>query len=311
MMNREKYLVTGGTGLLGNALQKLIPQATYLSSADCNLKNTSETIEIFNKIKPTHVIHLAAKVGGVGINAIANGDFFEENCYINLNVLKACKEVEVEKTLSILSTCVYSSEVGYPLVEEKFHYGPCHSSNFGYGYAKRMLDVQSQAYRQQFNKNFITAIPNNLYGEYDNFHLFNSHVIPSMIRKIYEAKLANENVKLWGDGEVYREFTYAEDAAKIILFLMEKYNEKSPINIGNTAQIKIKDLAHTIAKKLDYDGQIEWDVSKPKGVKKKPSSNDKLLDLGWENNSFTSLEKGLDHTCEWFKNNYPNVRGVK
>ena len=150
-----------------------------------------------------------------------------------------------------------------------------------------------------------------MYGEHDNFDLENGHVIPALIRKIWEAKIKNKpTFEVWGDGEIYREFTYAEDIAKAILFCLKNYNDPEPINIGCTQEYKLKDVIAIIIKQLDYQGDIIFDTTKPKGQIRKPSSNQKLLDLGWKKEWYTPLEVGLEKTCNWFKQNYPNVRGI-
>ena len=212
-----------------------------------------------------------------------------------------------------LSTCIYPDQpyVSYPLTEEQLHLGPPHPSNFGYAYAKRMVDVQLRAVRKQHGLEYISVIPNNLYGENDNFDLENSHVIPALIRKIWEAKINNKPYfEVWGDGEVYREFSYAEDIAKIILFCLENYTEEEPINIGNTKEYFLKDIINLIKKELDYNGNIVYDKTKPKGQVRKPTSNQKFLNLGWKQEKYTSLEEGIKKTCKWFKETYPNIRGV-
>ena len=204
-----------------------------------------------------------------------------------------------------------SPYVTYPLTEDQLHLGPPHPSNFGYAYAKRMVDVMSRAYRQQYGCNFITAIPNNLYGENDNFDLENSHVVPALIRKVWEAKLNNKPfIECWGDGTPLREFTYSEDIVKILLFLLENYNDPEPINIGNTEEYSIRQVVETICSILEYDGEIRWNAQMPSGQHRKPSSNQKLLDLGWDKKWYTSLEKGLTKTCEWVMLKYPDIRGV-
>jgi|TARA_R110001592_G_scaffold53050_2_gene162709 GDP-L-fucose synthase len=311
MINNNKILVTGGNGMVGNALKDIIPGAAFISSKHYDLRNYLECEAMFEKYKPELVIHLAAKVGGVRANSNFIGDFYSDNILINTNVLNCAKHFHVKKLISLLSTCVYPDNHKYPLIEENIHSGEPHYTNYGYAYAKRMLDVHSRTYRQQYGCNFITAIPNNLYGEFDNYHLENSHVIPALIRKIWEAKLNSVGeVEIWGDGLPLREFTHASDIAKILLFLLENYNEASPLNIGSTVEISIRDVVLKLCKFLDYDGKIIWDTSKLSGQYKKPSSNKKLLDLGWKKEDYTSLDDGLKRSCEWFKANYPNVRGV-
>jgi GDP-L-fucose synthase len=218
----------------------------------------------------------------------------------------------VEKVVSMLSTCVYPDEkyVRYPLTENQLHSGPPHHSNFGYAYAKRMLDVQSRAYRKQYGCNFITIIPNNMYGLNDNYDLESSHVIPALIRKFYEAKVNNdESVTIWGTGSPRREFTFARDIAKITLWMLDNYNGENPVNIGNTESVTIKALVQMVKEETGYEGDVIFDDSKPDGQFEKPSSNEVLKSLGWEER-YTHLRDGLQETINFFKNSYPHVRGV-
>ena len=175
-----------------------------------------------------------------------------------------------------------------------------------------MVDVMSRAYRQQYGCNFITAIPNNLYGENDNFDLENGHVIHALIRKVWEAKVNQKSsIKCWGDGSSLREFTYSGDIAKILVYLMKEYNGTTPVNIGNTREYSIEQVVNAICEILEYKGSIIWSPERPSGQYRKPSSNKNLLSLGWKKENYTSLKIGLKKTCEWVKINYPNIRGVK
>ena len=241
-------------------------------------------------------------------------EFYYENSQLNQGVLHHAYKHSAKKVVSLLSTCIYPSKefVKYPLTEDQLHQGPPHFSNYGYAYSKRMVDVMSRAYRKQYGCNFITAVPNNLFGENDNFDLENSHVIPALIRKVWEAKITNQpEIQCWGDGTPLREFTYSADIAEILLFLIENYNEPDPINIGNTDEYSIKEVVEMICDLLNYPGKIKWQTQKPNGQHRKPSCNKKLLDLGWKKENYTPLYKGLKKTCDWFILNYPNVRGVK
>jgi len=311
-MKEQKILITGGTGMIGSAFKRQLPSAEYPNRIELQdmQKNVFEREEFVGK----YVIHLAASVGGVQANIDKVADFYIENSVLNEKFLHSCYHGGVKKLVSVLSTCVYPDApyVNYPLTEEQLHLGPPHDSNFGYAYAKRMIDVMSRAFRKQYGCDFITVIPNNLYGENDNFDLHDSHVVPALIRKVWEAKVNNVNhVECWGDGSPLREFTYSEDIVEIILFLMKEYNEPEPINIGNTDEYSIKEVVELICKILEYKGQIVWHTNKPSGQHRKPSSNQKLLDLGWRKEDYTPLDVGLEKTCDWFVKNYPNVRGVK
>jgi GDP-L-fucose synthase len=313
-------IVTGCSGLLGEEILRNSPSSIGVNSRDCNLLSQYPCDSFFYQIKKASeasgsqidtVIHCAAKVGGVKANTDFVADFFDDNILMNMNVLEGCKRAGV-KLVSVLSTCVYPDApfVKYPLTEGQLHMGPPHHSNFGYAYAKRMLEVQSRAYRQQFGCNFISVIPNNLYGLNDNYHLESGHVIPALIRKFYVATLQKEeSVTVWGSGRPLREFTFARDAAKIILWLAENYNGESPVNIGNPEQVSISDLAQIISEEVGFSGKVVFDSTKPDGQFQKPSSNQKLRDLGW-NGNYTPLREGLRETIKFFEENYPNVRGV-
>lgn len=301
----KSHIVTGGSGMVGTAAKQLLPEAEYITREQLHGSNYV--------VKDKTVIHLAAKVGGVKVNTEQVCDFYTENSIINQRVLGHAHAEGAEKVVSLLSTCVYpdAHHVTYPITEKQLHLGPPHTSNYGYAYAKRMVDVMSRAYRQQYGCNFITAIPNNLYGENDNFHLEDSHVIPALMRKIWEAKIHGiDHIECWGSGQPLREFTYSQDIVKILLFLLDRYDDETPINIGNTEEYSIEEVVDMLCDILDYKGTIVWDHTKPSGQYRKPTSNRLLLDLGWEKEWYTPLQEGLKKTCEWFKMNYPNVRGV-
>lgn len=307
-------LITGCNGLVGNALKSCLSDQSYLapSSKDLNLLEPQAVNQYFENNNIDLVFHLAAKVGGVKANSDGLGVFFYENITMNTNLLEACRKHNVNKVVSMLSTCVYPDAlyVSYPLTEDQLHNGPPHDSNFGYAYAKRMLDVQSRAYRKQYKSNFVTVIPNNLFGEHDNFHLENSHVIPALIRKIWEAKINNvPTVEVWGDGSPLREFTYSKDVARILLTVANEYNQEHPINIGNTEQYSIAYVAYKIVEYLEYQGKLVFNTSKPSGQYQKPSCNKKFLTkTTWKKQNYTSFDISLKQTCEWFKNVYPNIR---
>lgn len=309
----KKILVTGSSGMVGFYFKNLNNNNNNiieLKKDEVNLLNFNQINKFISLIKPDVVVHLAALVGGVKTNTERVSDFYSENIQINTNLLNACNKNNVDKVISLLSTCVYPDKVKYPLSEDQIHNGPPHKSNYGYAYAKRMLDIHTKTLRQQYGRKYICAIPNNLYGKNDNFDLNNSHVIPAMIRKIYEAKINKKNVELWGDGSPLREFTYANDISEILLYLLKNYDSDEPINIGNTNEVTIKEIAEKISNLLDYKGSIVWNTNMPSGQYRKPSCNKKLLDLGWKKENYTSLDDGLKSTVDWFLNNYPNVRGI-
>jgi len=310
---KSKVLVTGGSGLIGCKFPDETVNHTFVKvgSKDFDLTNALECRRMFEEVSPDAVIHLAARVGGIKSNMDNVADFFDENLKINMNVLSTAKIAGVRKLVSVMSTCVYPDSATYPLTPDQIHNGPPHPSNFGYAYAKRMLEVQTRAYRNQYGLSWKTAIPGNAYGENDNFDLENSHVIPAIIRKIYEAKRTGNTPVFWGDGLALREFTYSDDVAKILAFLLDSYDREEPINIGNTDEVSIKHVVNLVSNLLDYDGPISWNDSGLKGQFRKPSSNSKLIELGWKASDYTPLDVGLKKTCEWFVESYPNVRGYK
>lgn len=321
-------LITGSSGLLGSSLVSLLNKEKQSILAPhkniLNISNKKEINHYFSNFecvdgqgiysKITHAFHLAAKVGGVKANENSLGTFYHDNIVMNINFLQACLEHNIPKLVSVLSTCVYPDApyVSYPLTEDQLHLGPPHDSNFGYAYAKRMLDVQTRAYRKQHGVNYITVIPNNLFGEHDNFHLEDGHVLPALMRKIWEAKLNNKpTVEIWGDGSPLREFTYSGDIARILIKVAEEYDEEMPLNIGNTEEHSIASVAKKLVEYLEYDGRLVFNVSKPSGQFRKPSSNKRLLEkTSWKIEDYTPFDIALKQTCDWFKATYPNVRGI-
>ena len=297
--------------MIGTAVREVLPEAAFVSSRNFDLRQPESAEQMYRYYEPDYVIHLAAKVGGVKANTDYIADFYRENMLINTNVLEMAKKYKVKKVVSVLSTCVYPDKVKqYPLTEEQLHLGEPHPSNYGYAYAKRMLEVQSRAYREQYGCDFVCVIPNNLYGEHDNFHLQDSHVIPALIRKFHEAKLSSSTIEIWGDGSPLREFTYSLDMAKILVYILGKESTPPLLNIGNTEEVKISDVVEIIAEIFDYNGEIVYNTDMPSGQRRKPSSNQKLLQLGWKKENYTSLKDGLKKVCDWFIMNYPNIRGV-
>jgi len=311
---RKDLLVTGGTGMVGRAVERNLPdgtQAVFISSKQFDLRKKADARNMMRTYKPKAVIHLAARVGGVKANTEFVADFFNENILINTNVLMAAHALDVNNVVSLLSTCVYpdSKWVNYPLSEDQLHHGPPHESNFGYAYAKRMVEVQSRAFRQQYKRNFTTAIPNNIYGEEDNFDLEDSHVLPAIIRKIYEAKHLKKTPTFWGNGQALREFTLADDIAVCLLkmtgeFGCDVYDSVVPCNIGTDEEVSIKHAVDLVAQIMEYKGPICWDETKPSGQHRKPSQGSRIP------HKYTSLKDGLKQTCDWFEAAYPLVRGI-
>ena len=307
-----KIVITGGSGMIGSAFTRVNTnhELVLINRSHADLLVRGQFTKVLKKENPDAVIHLAARVGGVKSNTKFVSDFYSQNVWINCNVLDECHTAGVERVVSLLSTCVYPDSAIYPLTEDQIHNGAPHFSNFGYAHAKRMLDVHSRSLRQQYNRNYICAIPNNVYGESDFYDLENSHVIPAIIRKMHEAHMSDKPVELWGSGSPLREFTYSTDIAEILLFLLENYSGARPVNIGNDQETSIMSVAETIASLYGFTNEIVWDSSKPEGQYSKPSSNRLLLDLGWSKKDYTTLDQGLQKTIAWFLKKYPDVRGI-
>lgn len=304
-------LVTGGSGLIGKAIESIKASYNYdfifLSSSDCDLTNLSKTKEQFNKIKPDYVIHLAANVGGLFKNMNQKVDMFEKNLLINYNVIKCCHDFKIKKLISCLSTCIFPNDTTYPINESMLHNGAPHNSNDAYSYAKRMIEVHSKAYREQYNDNFVCVIPTNVYGEYDNFSLEDGHVVPALIHKCYLAKQNNEPFVVYGSGKPLRQFIYSTDLAKLILWVLENYSgEPIILSPNENDEVTIKNVAELIAKEFDYDN-IKFDTSKSDGQFKKTADNTKLIDLYGEF-KFTTIEDGIKKSVNWFMNNYKIAR---
>lgn len=309
----KTILVTGGNGMVGHAFQKIQNEYTYrfvfLSRKDGDLSVFSECKKIFEKYTPNVVIHLAANVGGLYKNMNFKVDMFESNIQINLNVLKCCYLFDVEKVVSCLSTCIFPDQTEYPITEKDLHNGSPHFSNDAYAYAKRMLDVHSCAYFQQYGKKFVSVIPTNIYGEHDNYHLEDAHVIPALIHKCYLSKKEGKDFVVFGSGKPLRQFIYSVDLAKLMMWCVENYEDVVPIILSpnESDEISIGEVAREIAKCFDYEDRISFDTSRSDGQYKKTASNQKLIDLYGEY-KFTTLSEGISQSVEWFQKNYNILR---
>lgn len=302
-MEIPKILVTGGNGLVGSEFKNFIK----VSSKDYDLISAEQTSKMIQLIKPTHIIHTAGYVGGLGANMNYLADFFYRNVLINTNLIHQSYQNNVSKVLSFLSTCIFPNNVDYPLNESKIHLGPPHESNFAYAYAKRMVDIQNQSYNNSFGTNFFSVIPTNIYGPNDNYNIKNGHVVPSLIHKVYIAKKENKNLEVWGSGKPLREFIFSKDVSKICENLILNYNGNSPVILSNSVEVSIEELVFTICDLMNFKNKIIWDKSKPDGQFRKPTDNSLLKSL-IPNIEFTNLKDGLEETIHFFEKNYNSVR---
>lgn len=314
-----KILVTGGNGLVGSAIKRISNNYSqykfiFLSSKDCDLTIFEKVFEYFSKIKPDIVIHLAANVGGLFKNLYNKVSMFEKNILINMNVLKVCHELGVKKLISCLSTCIFPDNITYPINETMLQNGPPHYSNDSYSYAKRMLDVQSKAYREQYGNNFMCIIPTNIYGSNDNYNLEDAHVIPALIHKCFIAKKNNETFIVSGSGKPLRQFIYSDDLASLILWILENVEDNNNliISVSENEEISIKEVALEIAKCFNYEQKILFDETKPDGQYKKTADNTKLMNLYKSKKGhefkFKDFKLGIKESVEWFKLNYEIAR---
>ena len=294
----KKILVTGGNGLVGSSIISDIK-----IGKEYDLRNPDETNKMFDYYKPTHVIHCAGKVGGVGGNMNYKGEYFYDNIMINTNVIEGARKSGVEKLVSFLSTCVFPDNVQYPLTESKIHLGEPHSSNYPYAYAKRMADIQIRAYREQYGLNYVSVIPTNIYGPNDNFSLTHGHVMPMLIHKLYLAQQNNTDFIVWGSGKPLREFIYSKDVSLLSEWAVNDYNDPEPIIFSTSYEISIMDLVDLLVKEFNFKGKVVFDKSKPDGQYRKPSDNSKLKTY-LPDFKFTTIEDGVKETVNWFIKNY-------
>lgn len=308
MVKYDRILVTGCNGLVGSAILDLgyeNPEIIGIGRKGYDLLQWREVDGMMRRYRPDAVIHLAAKVGGVKANMKAPATFFMENVTMNTHILEACRIHCVKRAICFLSTCVFPDPCPLPLDPKNLHMGPPHPSNYGYAYAKRMLAVQCQSYNEEYGTHFTPVIPCNIYGPNDNFNLENSHVVPALIRKFWEAKLKNQPVTIWGSGKPLREFIYSRDVARLLIDLLDHYDSDQPIILSTGQEHSIRELVEAIAKAVDFKGEIVYDDTKPEGQYRKPSDNGPLKAL-FPNFKFTSLEAGIAKTVEWFSANYPD-----
>ena len=233
----------------------------------------------------------------------------EKNLLMNYNVLKVCHDLGVKKVVSCLSTCIFPDKTTYPINEEMLHNGPPHNSNNAYAYAKRMLEIHSKAYQEQYADNFICVIPTNIYGENDNYSLEDGHVIPALIHRCFFCKQKAEKFTVRGTGKPLRQFIYSQDLAKLIMWVLEKYKEKDSIilSVGEKEEVSIEYIARQIAKAYDYEHMIDFDTSYSDGQFKKTADNSKLMNL-YKEYKFMNIEEGIQKSVEWFVENYDKCR---
>ena len=302
----RRVMVTGGSGFLGShVVEELAARAVndivVPRSRDFDLRDPTRVRALFEEARPDLVIHLAARVGGIGANRNQPGTFFRDNMAMGLHVLEEARRSGTRKLLLAGTICAYPKFAPIPFREDDLWNGYPEETNAPYGVAKKALIVMAEAYRAEFGSNFVSVLPINLYGPRDNFDLETSHVIPAMIRKFCEAiERGEDTVVLWGDGTPTREFLYVDDAARAIILAAQHYDEADPVNLGSGREISIRELADTIAQATGYRGRVVWDESKPNGQPRRK------LDVSRAKERFgfsaeVSLEAGLERTIRWYR----------
>ncbi|XP_063235410.1 GDP-L-fucose synthase isoform X2 [Bacillus rossius redtenbacheri] len=316
----EVVLVTGGSGLIGSAIQEVVKDDPaskekwfFATSKDADLRDLGQTKALLERVRPTMVIHLAARVGGLYDNMRHNLDFLRDNIHINDNVLACCHEMKVRKVVSCLSTCIFPDKITYPIDETMVHNGPPHSSNFGYSHAKRLIDVYNAAYHQQHGCLFTSVIPCNVFGPRDNFRPEAAHVIPALIHKLHvlmETGNTKESVfTVLGSGRPLRQFIYSLDLAKLIVWVLREYEEVNPIilSVDEKDEVPISRAAEAIAKASGFNGTMVYDTSQSDGQFKKTASNAKLRRY-LPDFVFTPFDEAVSHTVRWYAANKNSAR---
>nr|WP_075063274.1 GDP-L-fucose synthase [Ornatilinea apprima] len=307
--SERRFCVTGGAGFLGKVvvrkLQERGAKEVFVPTIDrYDLVDRESICQMLDDARPDVIIHLAAHVGGIGANREHPAEFFYDNLMMGVQLMHEAWKRGVEKFVAIGTVCAYPKFTPVPFSEDDLWIGYPEETNAPYGLAKKMLLVQSQAYRQQYGFNSIFLLPVNLYGPGDNFNPASSHVIPALIRKCVEAQAAGtKEIVVWGDGSPTREFLFVEDAAEGILMATEKYNESDPVNLGSGYEISIKDLAEMIAAKVGFEGQLVWDTTKPNGQPRRALNTSRA----WERFGFRAkvdFDEGLQKTIAWYRENH-------
>ncbi|WOO80175.1 GDP-L-fucose synthase [Vanrija pseudolonga] len=331
-------LVTGGTGLVGRAIQHAVASSgpfgrqtgdrwVFVSSSDCDLRDFDATHDLFDRVRPTHVVHLAARVGGLFANIASQADFLRDNIRINDAVLQNSHDFhvrrvppqgaelarsltrQVAKVVSCLSTCIFPTHPTYPLSEGQIHAGPPDPSNFEYAHAKRLVDVQNRAYREQYGDVFTAVIPTNVFGPGDNYNLDAAHVLPALMHKCYIAQRDGTRFVISGSGRPLRQFIYSRDLARLIVWALNSYTKVEPLILSppENDEVSILDAALAVMTAMSYEGEYVQDTSKSDGQYRKPASNAKLVaelakqGLEFE---FTPFQEALQESVDWFVDNY-------
>jgi len=299
-----QFFVAGHRGLVGSAVWRRLSGEGFTgligrTSSELDLRDRSAVREFFRSARPEYVVLAAARVGGIQANASRPAEFLSDNLQIQVNVLDAAHEFQVSRLLFLGSSCIYPKYAAQPIREDSLLTGALEPTNDAYAIAKIAGVLQVQALRRQYGHSFVSAMPTNLYGPGDNFHRSDSHVLPAMIRRFHEARLAGApSVTCWGTGAARREFLHVDDLAAACQLLLERYDDALPINVGVGSDLTIRELAETVADVVGYQGEIEWDTSRPDGTPQKLLDTSRISALEWRPQ--IPLRDGIAATYQWF-----------
>ena len=312
MDRNSRVYIAGHRGLAGSAIWRHFESEGFtdlvgVTSSEVDLRNRDAVFSFLRETKPDVVIDAAARVGGIHANSTYPAEFLSDNLQMQVNLMDAANDIEVDRLLFLGSSCIYPKYAEQPIKESSLLTGELEPTNDAYAIAKIAGIMQVQAARRQYGRHWISAMPTNLYGPGDNFHPQNAHVLPALMRRLHEAKEnGDESVTIWGSGTPRREFLYVDDLARASLFLLENYDDPETINVGVGKDMPISELAHTVAATVGYEGELIQDTSKPDGTPQKLLDVSRLSDLGWS--APTGLREGIASTYDWYLEHEGSLR---
>lgn len=298
-MTDGPLLVTGGTGLLGHALRPLCPDAVFVSSRECDLRERREVVKLFQDVRPSQVVHLAARVGGVKANAERNVELLESNAAINAAVLSVARECGVRRLIAVLSSCAFPLYDNRPSTEADLHAELPYQANLGYAFSKRLLDVHVRLVARDKGLWWSTIAPVTMYGPYDHFDPDAGHVIGALLHRCWRAKETGQALTVWGSGEAIRQFVFVNDIARLLVGMLEHKLDPETVIIAPDAGMTIRSLAEAVAQAMQYEGPIHYDTSQPEGVRVKRLQSGRFQ-KAFSTFAFTTLEDGLKETARWY-----------
>lgn len=298
-MTDGPLLVTGGTGLLGHALRPLCPNAVFVSSRDCDLRERRDVVKLFHDVRPSRVIHLAARVGGVKANAERNVELLESNSAINTAVLSVAREGCVRRLIAVLSSCAFPLYDEHPSTESDLHVGLPYQANLGYAFAKRLLDIHVRLVAQDKGLAWTSIAPVTMYGPHDHFDPEAGHVIGGLFQRCWHAKQTGQALTVWGSGEAVRQFVFVNDIARLLVGMLAHEPISETVIVAPDGGLTIRALAEAVTRAMQYEGPICYDTSQPEGVRVKRLHSERFQ-KAFPTFTFTRIEDGLQETARWF-----------